>query len=352
MNRLVVVSAIFGMIIVFLQVTAARADKISEASGIIRVGDKLLIVGDDHHGIIFHVKPGDLSRTVIRLKKGQSKARKLNSSRRFARDLESIGKLPDGRIVVLSEHTSALIDDKGKLVAIYDGPFYSFGNRGLEGLAIRELAQARARVAVLWEGGFPQQRKLFWDLHGVFGGKVKLEPVILVHDLKKDAKNVEIRARMGTEPEVTLKPGKVNAELIKLATPVIPALDAVGTGLRAPDLVWHKLKTDQDRKWGFIVLLSHYDPGDKNLNFKLLHKFDTDGRACGTPQGLNELIEAASLAATPDDGKANVKWNWEGMDWFDRARKTKLIMVADRPKGKAAKAVVIKPARAWLDELC
>jgi hypothetical protein len=184
---------------------------VSEASGIVRYGDELLIVADSDPGAyyrfpvqgpgpIFPVQPSRLVRVEW-------------SAAALASDLEEIDVLADGRIVVLSERLRSLVDERG-VVTEYDDPVADFGERGLEGLAVRHNANGSSRVSVLWEGGYPSARDLPQQL--VSMARTALRPVMIIHDLAANA--TRQRHRMDRAAQ---------GEIVELQTPLPP-----GNGLR------------------------------------------------------------------------------------------------------------------------
>ncbi len=66
----------------------------------------------------------------------------------LAVDLEAIDVLADGRVVVISERLRSMVSKDGVVVG-YDDPFAEFGERGLEGLAVRKVDDKTSKVAVL-----------------------------------------------------------------------------------------------------------------------------------------------------------------------------------------------------------
>jgi hypothetical protein len=163
---------------------------LEEASGITRVGDELLIVSDNDPGVFYRwplsgreegvlmIEPTHVSRTPF-------------THAAAALDLEGIDRLADGRVVALSERLRALVDDQG-IVAEYGGPLTEFGNRGLEGLAVRPLPNGDSKVAVLWEGGYPEYYLVPDQLKAVVG-RLPLRPVIWVHDLPHGQARLMVR---------------------------------------------------------------------------------------------------------------------------------------------------------------
>lgn len=134
----------------------------SEASGIVRVGDDLLIVSDSDPGAYYRIRINDPNAHVIPIDPKSLTRIKLSAGA-VALDLESIDILADGRVVVLSERLRALVADGG-IVQEYDDPLSELAERGLEGVAVRPLPDGTSRVAVVWEGGYPNPGDLLEQL--------------------------------------------------------------------------------------------------------------------------------------------------------------------------------------------
>ena len=118
---------------------------IREASGIVRVDDRLLIVGDDADGRYFELQLEGQAGPIIPIDPQKIKEIQLHQAE-LAMDLEGIDIMADGRIAILSEQLHCLIAEKMPgsntygVIAEYDKTVTEFGNRGLEGLAIKQLA--------------------------------------------------------------------------------------------------------------------------------------------------------------------------------------------------------------------
>jgi hypothetical protein len=121
--------------------------EVRDASGITRIGDYLLIVGDKDSGRFYRFRiPNNSGRAIIIDPEQAMPVDLPNGS--LAIDLESIDVLADDRVVVLSERLRALIGMEG-VIAEYGTPLTEFGNRGLEGVAVRRLSNGISKVAVL-----------------------------------------------------------------------------------------------------------------------------------------------------------------------------------------------------------
>lgn len=330
---------------------ASREIVVREASGIARRGDCLIIVGDDQDGVYFELPLGTFKGPVIPIDPAHVREVRMPGAE-LAMDLESIDVLADGRIVVLSEQLRSLIGkgspggDRYGIIAEYGKVFTEFGNRGLEGLAVAKKDGGNSRVAVLWEGGYPEYEDVPQQLREVVS-RMPLAPVIVVHDVAAGDVAGTVRAPLST---------------IVLQMPAPPGAPTSRRRFRGTDLVWHRW---QDREVGgrlvegFIVLMSSEEPppdaSDEVVRYelKLLQRFGFDGRPRGEPLSINELCRAALEALdrrqgqAPDQGPeqaldtaafegmsgkssahlreiadllARGSWeniNWEGLGWYE-----------------------------------
>jgi hypothetical protein len=296
---------------------------IPEASGVVRIHDRLFIVGDHEPGTYYSMpldhaaleNAGGGSR--IPLDPRQLKRHSVAAGP-YAMDLEAIDVLADGRIVVVSERLSALLDEDG-IVANYGDRISELGGRGLEGLSVRRLPEGGSRIAVLWEGGYPDTVRVPAPLRENVCSKALL-PSIFVHDIEADASNVVLD-------------GSAGATTIALRVPRPPGEEPYAQRFRTPDLVWHEWRIHDESVWGFIVLLSSgysakpaagtREECPKSSNgkplrwcYKWLQRFTLDGEPYGEPHDLEGDI--------PEPLR---RVNWEGMSWFERGKS--LVFVYD-----------------------
>lgn len=241
-----------------------------------------------------------------------------------ALDLEAIDRLADGRVVALSERLRALVDDQG-IVAEYGGPLTEFGNRGLEGLAVRPLSNGDSRVAVLWEGGYPEYYLVPDQLKAVVG-RLPLRPVIWVHDLPHG--QAKLMVRDTTKDLYAL-------QVVELEVPEPDrAPPPEGQRFRASDLVWHTVHQGKTQEFGFIVLLNAQNSptvGKTRYAHLWLQRFTVDGKPFGAPLDLKTLLPAEMKER-----------NWEGLAWFETGKK--LVMIHDvPPKGIPAAYILTIP---------
>ena len=189
----------------------------------------------------------------------------------WVNDAESVdvGFSPTGETLwlILGEDHNKLIDLSGgryKLSRRYN----EVCGRGLEGLAVRWSPKAW-QVAVLWEGGFYDQRQNCNYTREKFA-----KPRVAI---------MTWRAGEGSDgPE----------REFELDVPV----PAVGHRFRAPDLVW---MGDE-----LLVLMGSTDERNGAFEFTWLQPFDLDGQPSGSPLKLEERW-----------GDYREGRNWEALDW-------------------------------------
>ncbi|MBZ0267263.1 hypothetical protein K8I85_03845, partial [bacterium] len=130
-----------------------RTPVVEELSGVARLGNRLLLVGDNDDGVVYDCPlPGNAGGSIP-LDASMFRTFAIGGAEN-ASDLEGVDVLADGRIVALSEDLAAIVDENG-IVARYDDRMRELGGRGTEGLAVRALPDGSSRVAVCWEGGYP-----------------------------------------------------------------------------------------------------------------------------------------------------------------------------------------------------
>ena len=296
---------------------AARAQNgpIREASGVARMGQHLLIADDSTVGQYFRVTLPRAPKPLMILNELDPQPVRLKQAS-LAIDLEGIDLLADGRVAVLSERLRSLVDHEG-IVAEYDSLFSEVGKRGLEGLAVRPLYKSASRIAVLWEGGFPDQSSLPARLRRSRAPQPLL-PLVLVHDLISRGRAGRLRMADAVST-------------IELDVPHLPGEAATAQRFRAPDLVWTRNGAD----WGFIVLISSQNAGDQpTYAYHWLQRFGLDGKRIGEPLDLALHVPADHKSA-----------NWEGVCWFEPGKSVVLVHESS-PKLPAA-AFVLELPPAW-----
>lgn len=306
---------------------APKKFSVEEVSGIVRVGDELLMVGDEDAGVYYRFSLNGEKGPIIQIPTSLPGVELQEG--RLALDLESIDILSDGRKVVLSERLHCLIGEEG-LIVDYDNPMSEFGNRGLEGLAVRKIENGSSRVAVLWEGGYLEYDDVPKTVKKHIG-RVSVQPVIWVHDLKAETGEKVIEINMKKE---TVEDYKI--EEIVLNVHMGGGDEPQAQRFRAPDLVWHKVKKNE---WGFIVLLSSESAKPKikqKYMYTWLQRLSLDGYPVGVPFDLKTDL--------PNDDLKNA--NWEGLSWFDQGKS--LILIHDS-KGATTAFVLDLPVD-WLKE--
>jgi hypothetical protein len=304
---------------------AVRADApeppilgIEEPSGVRRVGDQLLVVGDEEPGTYYTMPVTGQETSFLPLAPAKL-TRHHMASGLAAFDLESIDVLADGRVVVLSERLPGLFDEKG-LVVQYPQRLMSFGGRGPEGVAVLPADDGSSRVAILWEGGYPEPAFIPPQLKADECVRHALHPRVFVHRLPRGAANYKL-----TKDDVE--------EEVELAPFLPPGKEPFAQRYRAPDLVWRELDVDGKKQWGWIVLLSSGwgekpQPGSveecrktehgEPLRWcgRFLQRFTMDGKPFGDAFDLDEILPNSVRSA-----------NWEGLGWFTPGHK--LVIVYD-----------------------
>lgn len=300
----------------------AFADAVKEASGITRVDEDLLIVGDDDPGCYFRFAISGQQGPEIKITPtGVTRVQLPHAS--LAVDLEAIDVLEDEQIVVLSERLRALVGKDG-IIAEYENPLSEFGNRGLEGLAVRRLKDGSSRIAVLWEGGYPEYRDVPRQLRKHVG-RVPMCPVIWIHDLKAGKTGAEIKDK---------NKEKYSLRKIELDVPKPRGQEPQAQRFRAPDLVWHHLG---EKGYGFIVLLSSQNSpevGKTKHMHTWLQRFTIDGRPLGERLDLKGRLP-----------KHLKKANWEGLGWFEEGKS--LVIIHDEKSKGTPTAFIVELDPAW-----
>jgi len=217
-----------------------------------------------------------------------------------------------------------------------------------------DLPDQVSRIAVLWEGGYPEFNAVPEQLRGLVG-RHPMKPMIIVHDLAGWDAAGRIREPLRT---------------IFLDVPLPGGETPLAQRFRATDLVWNTLENHQqaDPTLGFIVLLSSENSPPRGVGaateykLKILQRFDMAGNPVGEPlslfdicrECLQEAIEGDLSDHSPDmhshlrevfsrleDGDwENI--NWEGLDWFVEGES--LILIYDKwPKDPPFALVVDLP---------
>lgn len=301
---------------------------VEEISGIARLGDELLLVGDGNPGTYYRFLFRSTDIKNIPNKKGKiiivdpkRVVRHAIPQADFAFDLESIDILADGRVVLLSERLRSLIGENG-LAREYDNQLSEFGNIGLEGLAIRKIDDGSSRVAALWEGGYPAYNDVSAQLQKCVG-RLPLRPVIWIHDIEEKASGFR-----------KIKKKHIVRDL-ELAVPTPKGQEPYAQRFRAPDLVWCKQGLNEE-DWGFIVLLSSNDSpdtmrGKPKFKYQWLQRFSSKGMSNGQPLDLDDYVPEHLIGA-----------NWEGLSWFEPG-KSVVVMHDKMPKTPSPVIIVELP---------
>jgi hypothetical protein len=222
--------------------------------------------------------------------------------------------------VVLSERLRALIDNKG-IVVEYDSPLGEVGKRGLEGLAVQPLPDGGSRIAVLWEGGYPEYDEVQTQLR-LSIGRMAMRPLVLVHDVKRNQIVGRLRSIHASR-------------LVELRVPLPEGQEPAAQRFRAPDLAWAEWEIECGWTSGFIVLISSLNSaGNREYRHHWLLRFDLEGEPVGEPLDLDALVPAALKGA-----------NWEGLDWFDEGQT--LVAVCETCLTGTPAALLIPVPATW-----
>lgn len=282
----------------------------TEASGVTRQGNELLIVSDADPGAYYSFDLSNEQGPLLRLLQ-EELVRHVLPGAALALDFESIDVLADGRIVALSERLRALIGANG-LVMQYDDPLSELGERGLEGLAVRPGQNGASEVAVLWEGGWVEDGDVQPQIRRLLGKP--LLPIVFTHEIKP--------GETGGKRKV-----KNDAELVELKVPQ-PDQDNDGWRFRAPDLAWHQWRGQSEP--GFIVLLNSQRPaelpGKPKFGPRWLQRFDRAGNPVGRHFDLAEDLDEETKRLLGEDRLK--KANWEGLGWYEAGKS--LVLVHDK----------------------
>jgi len=223
----------------------------------------------------------------------------------LAPDFEGIDHLADGKLVFLSERLRSLVGEEG-LIAEYDSLLGEFANRGLEGVAVRTLPGGVSRIAVVWEGGYPDYDSVPWSVRDTVGRQA-MRPLVVVHDLNSGVRGVELKmrdARLAVELDVP-KPAGEEPEAQRF---------------RAPDLVWTRSPGGSVDDWIFLVLIVSQDSVERpQYLYHWLQRFELTGKPVGKPLDLAQFL--------PEDISHA---NWEGLSWFEAGKSLVLVHEGNR----------------------
>ena len=280
--------------------------ELREASGIARDGDRLLFVGDGTPGVFYSYalhtsdKPTGSGPILSQFTVARDHLTVYRLGNPDALDLEGIALLRPEYPLLVSERMRALLSSD-RLVAEYPASMSEVGNRGLEGIAVRQDSDSTARIAVLWEGGFLERR----DVPGQLDAlprllETPLSPLVCVHTVP-----------VNLQRSVTDEPCRDRAAMIELDVPIPP--DSAQR-FRAPDLVW---LPDGN---GFLVLLSSQNATSSSrieYKYKWLQRFDLSGRRLGGAFNLCSVL--------PDPVRAGRAGNVEGLGWYELGKSVVLV---------------------------
>jgi hypothetical protein len=340
LDRLTLPSALLLLTAACAAAPPARVTPVvGELSGVMRLGDVLLLVGDDDANVVYECPIPEDAGSTIPLDASAFRARAIGGSEN-ASDLEAVDVLADGRIVALSEDLAAIVDEHG-IVARCGDRMAELGGRGTEGLAVRALPDGTSRVAVCWEGGYPEPRGLLPDVRARIAGHA-FRPRVLVIDVPPGARDVPL-------------PPLDTTMLPELQVPRPPGEEPTAQRFRAADLVWTRLAGEPAPAWGFLVLLSSgwaSAPPDADEGvcpklengqavrycYRWLQRFTQEGERYGEPLDLEPYF--------PDELRFA---NWEGLGWYVPGES--VVLVYDESAGRRRLdppvALVLPLPEAW-----
>ncbi len=341
--------------------TTAVASRLAEASGILFDSDTLFIVSDDVAGSYFTLPSADSESGFIPIDSARLTRITIPGAELFT-DLESIERLADGRIVLLSEDLHALgavVQKAGgpalEIVAQFDQTLAELGNRGLEGVAVRPLPGGASLIAVSWEGGYPERQSLSAQLRATIGDS-PLHPIVVIDTIPPNGS----AGFVGTP-----------ARLLALATPDDGVPPPLGQRFRVADLVWYTRIDSAGTSDGLIVLLSSSNSPEpasgqkRRFQYKWLHRYDLGGNPVGSPldvsalasaqwrdfaeQKLTTLTEPLRSRAEQFGRQAEAAgWenvNWEGLSWHQRGES--LVLIYDAGADDPLFALVVAIPEEW-----
>ncbi len=253
--------------------------RLKEASGVTVIGDTLLLVGDDNPGRYFKLPIPDTTLRVFAPDPDHLIEMPLVGAE-LAVDLEAIDVLADGRVVVLSEDLTALVGplssdtDVNGLIARYPPAMNEFGNRGVEGLAVRPAGNGGSEVAVMWEGGYGYLPLIPFELQSRIGHD-PLKPAVIIHTIPADS-----------------SVGWVSQDnrIITLNPPEPPGDVPDALRYRGADLVWHRWQDGDSVVDGFIVVIAASNSPERGSPTYLtgeLQRFALNGESVGQPIDLH-----------------------------------------------------------------
>lgn len=359
---MIAIKCVFVIIITIIsaiQIYGQNNIIITEASGITRLENKFLIVSDDAPGRYYEYNIPDYDYNIIPI--DPMKVREvLLPGAGLAGDLEAIGILADGRVVVLSELMHSLIGKPGidsnqySMIAYYNKSYTEFGNRGLEGLAIKSDDNNNSKLAVLWEGGYPVNTIVPDELYE-YSSHNALKPRVIIHKIE----NNDIA-------------GYVYKDSHKFTLDVpIPDNIKSGQRYRGSALVWYQIANAGQLQECLIVLLQSENSPDANSSIrtsykhKILQRFNLDGNPLGEPININDYAKAAfeklddffyssigaEMSAHIKEIKASLEkgnWenvNWEGMSWF--IKNESLVLIYDKNPKDPPFALILEIPDSW-----
>ena len=302
-----------------LKSVVAVSQEFIGVSGITRHGTDLLIVCDKGPSVYYRYPLKNLPQgPIIPIDVSLLQSVPLAGAS-LPLDLEGIDVLADGRVVAVSESLSALVSEK-ETVAQYGGPFSELAGMGVEGVAVRRLDGGVSRVAVVWEGGYPEYDKVPIHLRGKISNTA-LKPVMFIHDIRPN----EICGKIKMNP----------SDQIELNVPVPKGEEPLAQRYRVPDLVWHKWRHQGTEEWGIIALLSSRNLAQtQEYLYDELLRFNLKGEPVGKVIDLNDFL--------PKDSHG---LNWEGLGWYEEGKS--VVLTYDNSREQKPFALVVNLPEDW-----
>jgi hypothetical protein len=284
-----------------------------------RQADRLLVADDAVPGAYFSVPIPKEPSALIALR-GIGVGKVLLPAGSLATDFEGMDRLADGRLALLSERLRSLVGEEG-LIVQYDSLLGEFANRGLEGVAVRPLPGGASRVAVVWEGGYPDFAAVPWSLRNT-AGRQAMRPLVVVHDLSPGARGVELKMRDA-------------ALAFELELPKPAGDEPQAQRFRAPDLVWTRSPNAAGDDWSLLVLITSQNSVEQpQYLHHWLQRFDMNGRPVAEPLDLSQYLPQESRNA-----------NWEGLAWFEPGKS--LVLVHEANPRLPAQAFILSLPPDW-----
>lgn len=319
-------------------------------------GNPIVVVGDEDPGVYFSCPDGKSESSdpaappyVKHFLLRDCKSVEIKDAK-AATDFESIDKVGDGEYLILSESSRTLIVAHGKtttptnhilkggpLKVQYHNTLSEVGGRGLEGLVVMRDSDNQLDPVVLWEGGYPEEKRLVPELQKTTLYQHAIQPILVGINAKLDPNST-------TALDVRFGNWKLDSVEVPLPIAEAPLPSSADPNLknyhrfRATDLVAYK-NGNQD---SFVILIStssipFIDPGPQ-FEYACLLEVYTSGKPTGRSLDIKDILRRQGLATLLEYG------NWEGLAWYDKKR---LVLVNDNDSRTPPTALVIEGPDGW-----